>query len=151
MRTFFWTTTIIVVLGLGYLGYAHFTGGSVPLLGLPLGGERAQVRARTTTFFEHVKFKNASAFKTFISDEASSEEISAYLHKTLGINPNNIDLTSVKINSVELDSSASRARVKITLMGQDLAEKKALSISRIIFLYRNGDGPWLIDIKNLGS
>ncbi len=148
MRKFLILILLLVLLALGYLGYAHFSGGAVPTFGLPLGGERAIIRERITTFFEHVKFKNTSALKNFVSPDTSEDQISAFLSKTLGQDEDNVDLLETKIDQVEIDSSKERARARITLEGTDLAKKQPLDISKVIFLFL-ANGEWLMDIKNV--
>src|SRR5580704_10363334 len=98
MRTFIIIVFILVIACVGYLGFAHFSGGAVPTFGLPLGGERAEVRLRTQRFFEHVKFKNANALRDFVSADTPSDEVAQYLFKSMGINPAITDLTSVHID-----------------------------------------------------
>jgi hypothetical protein len=149
MRTLMIIIAVLLALCLGYLGYAHFTGGSVPTFGLPIGGERAKVRARTLSFFEHVKFKNASALRDFVGTTTSSDEVLSYLLKSLGINPETIDLMHVTIEDVELNSTETRARTRVSFAGQNLSEKKPFTFSKIIFLYKSADGSWLVDTKSV--
>lgn len=149
MRTFLVILVTLLLLGLGYIGFAHFSGASVPTFGLPIGGERAQVRARTLSFFEHVKFKNASALQDFVESEVDRHEMGEYLLKSLGINPQNIDLVGVAIESVELNTTETRARARVSFSGQNLDEKKPFSFSKIIFLYKNTENIWLIDTKSV--
>ena len=149
MRTLFILIVVLFALSIGYLGYAHFTGGSLPTFGLPIGGEKAKVRARTLGFFEHVKFKNASALDDFVDSGATAEEVSSYLVKSLGINADYIDLVDVTIEHVELNSSETRARARVSFSGQNLSEKKPFVFTKIIFLYKNVEGEWLVDIKSV--
>lgn len=148
MRTFFTIFALLLILSLGYLAYAHFTGGSVPTLGLPIGGERAKIRARILSFFEHVKFKNASALTDFVQESTTEAEIIHYLVKTIGLDLEDFDLETVIIDEVEIDSSHTRARVMVNLKGKDLSDRKPFTLSKLIFLSKSSDGRWLIDTKS---
>lgn len=149
MRTFIITVALLLALSLGYLSYAHFSGGAWPTFGLPIGGEKAKIRAFVLAFFEHVKFKNTSALASFVAKEKNVSDRAHYLTKTLGIDQEKIDLTSTSIEEIELDSAQMRARVKVKLKGQDLIDYKPIEQVKIIFLYKNSDGAWLIDTENL--
>lgn len=147
MRKILIILLVLIVLALGYLGYAHLSGGAVPTFGLPLGGEKAHIRARVSAFFEHVKFKNTSALKNFVNSDTSEQTLSAFLSKTLGSDEDDVDLLNVKIEQVEVDSTEQRARVRVELNGINLAQKKPFELSRIIFLYRQ-QNLWLVDMMS---
>lgn len=149
MRKFLIVLALLIVAAAAYLGYAHISGGAVPTFGLPIGGEKMKIRRATLAFFEHVKFKNTSAFTNLVSKDVSPEELDRYLTKTLGIDPDQVDLVSTSIDQIELDSNQTRARVKVHLSGQDLSNKRPLDISKIIFLYQSRDDIWLIDTRSI--
>ncbi len=132
MRTFLIILVLVILAALGYLGYAHFSGGAVPTFGLPIGGERGEIRARTLTFFEDVKFKNTNAFKDFVANNVSPEQVLSYLEQSLGLNQER-DLNHVLIKQVELDSAAQRGRVRVSLSGQDLKTKKPFNEEKTDF------------------
>lgn len=140
---------ILMIIAFGYLLYAQISGGAVPTFGLPIGGQRALVREHIKRFFEDVKFKNKSAMNAMISSESTIEDIDNFLEKTFGADPNNVDLQSIKIESVELDSTKTRARSIVNFAGQYLAPQKPFSATKLIFLYKNSSGDWKVDIKNL--
>lgn len=148
MRKLLIVLLLLVLAALGYLAYAHFSGGAVPTFGLPIGGERERVRSRIKAFFEHVKFKNTSALKNFVKADTSQQEISSFLMKTLGADEDDVDLLKVNIDQVELNSSEQRARARIELVGTDLIKKQPIDLNKIVFLYLN-DGEWIFDIKTV--
>ena len=145
MRKFFIMVLLLAIAAATYLGYAHFTGGSIPTFGLPLGGEKAKVRTVLLAFFENLKFKNKSALHSFVDNAASDDDIRQYLTKTFGTGIDMIDLTKILIKDIELDSQKQRARAKVELSGQNLAINKAFEIERVVFLYRVNDR-WLIEL-----
>jgi len=144
MRKIVIPVVIILVAVLVYLGYAQFSGGAVPTFGLPIGGEKAKVRHRVSTFFEDVKFKNIAGLKELVSSSVSQEGVLLYLEKGLGLGPNQ-DLSHVSIEGIELDKDEKRARVKVMLTGQDLATRKPFNIEKLLFLYAAENDRWLID------
>jgi hypothetical protein len=149
MRKILIVMLLILIAAVGYLSYAHFSGGAIPTFGLPIGGEKAQIRQKTYQFFENIKFKNR-VFTGLVQGDADQEQIYKYLRKTLGIEENLLDLTHVSIEKIELDSSKERARVKVKLSGQNITNKKPIEIQKLIFLYKNQKGDnWVIDINEL--
>lgn len=149
MRTIFISLLLLILLAAGYLLYAQISGGAVPTFGLAIGGERALIRQDIQRFFEHVKFKNKSALTTLVSEGATMEDVEQFLTQIFGVNPSQVDLQRVQINSVELDSSGSRARSIVQLSGQNLLEQKPFHVTKLLFLYEAGAGDWRLDIKNL--
>lgn len=149
MRTFFICLALLLMLAAGYLLYAQLSGGAVPTFGLPIGGERAQVRQQIQRFFEHVKFKNKNGLSTMVSEHTSMEDIEEFLGKIFGAAPSDIDLRSVRVDSVELDSSGTRARALVSLGGQNIVLQKPFETNRLLFLYKEQKDHWLLDIKNL--
>lgn len=148
MRKILILVLLILISSSIYFGYAHFSGGAVPTFGLPIGGEKARIRARISAFFEHVKFKNTSALRNFVEAGTSEEQISQFLKKTLGQNEDDVDLLDTKVEQIEIDSSSLRARARIRLLGINLVNKQPVDISKVIFLF-SADGEWLLDIKNI--
>lgn len=148
MRKIIWIVLILLIAALGYIGYAHFSGGAVPTLGLPIGGDRALIREKVLTFFEQIKFKNRNALKRFVDAGVSDEELSLFLSKTLGAEADRIDLLSSHIKDVELDSQGLRARVKVELFGHNQDTNRPLLRDAVIFLYKASE-KWLIDTKTL--
>lgn len=149
MRKFLIFLIILCLLGAVYLGYAHFSGGAVPTFGLAIGGEQAIIRQQATRFFEHVKFKNITALKDFVAEGTDIQEINQFISKTIGFEPANVDLQSLKVESVEMDSSQQRARAKVHLAGLELKEKRQFDVSKVIFLFLDEKNQWLVDIDTL--
>lgn len=149
MRTFFIFILIILILAGFYLLYAQISGGAVPTFGLPIGGERAEVRHRIKYFFEQVKFKNTNGLISTVSEGSSTEDLEKFLNQTFGVSPAEADLQRVEVESVEIDSSGTRARAMVRLHGQNLALSKPFQATRLIFLYKNTQNHWLLDIKHM--
>lgn len=149
MRKFLIFLIIVCFLGAVYIGYAHFSGGAVPTFGLAIGGEQALIRQQTIRFFEHVKFKNLVALKDFVREGTDVTEINQFISKTIGFEPANVDLQSLKVESVEMDSSGQRARAKVHLAGLELNEKRQFDVSKVIFLFLDEKSQWLIDTDTL--
>ncbi len=149
MRKFLVLLLLLLIACAGYLGYAHFSGGAVPTFGLAIGGEQAIIRQQALRFFEHIKFKNINALKDFVKEGAEAGEINQFITKTIGFEPANVDLQSLKVENVEMDSSQKRARAKVHLAGLELSERRQFDVSKVIFLYLDEKAQWLIDIETL--
>lgn len=140
-------TLVILAAALCYLSYAHLSGGAVPTLGLPLGGEKAKIRHRAHRFFEHIMFKDTKALMEFVDKDTSQEQLITFVGKTMGADPQNVDLTFLKIEAIELDSNKKRARVRVALGGQDLTTKSDFAVTKVIFLYLSESNGWLLDTQ----
>jgi hypothetical protein len=149
MRKLLVLLIVLCLAGAGYLGYAHFSGGAVPTFGLAIGGESAIIRQQALRFFEHIKFKNISALKDFVKEGSEASEISEFITKTIGFQPANVDLQSLAVESVEIDSTKKRARAKVHLAGLELSERRQFDVTKVIFLYLDEKNQWLIDIDTL--
>jgi hypothetical protein len=148
MRKFFAILLLVIITALAYLGYAHFSGGALPLWELPLGGQRAKVRAQIVRFFEKVRFKNNKALADFVEPGTEAHDLENFLLQTIDAPLSAIDLQAVAVDSIELDSGQERARARVNLSGQNLRDNKFFDITKIIFLYRVDSDRWLLDIKN---
>ena len=82
-----------------------------------------------------------------LSKKAS--EISEFITKTIGFQPANVDLQSLAVESVEIDSTKKRARAKVHLAGLELSERRQFDVTKVIFLYLDEKNQWLIDIDTL--
>jgi hypothetical protein len=149
MRKFFVIVLVFIIAALAYLSYAHLSGGTVPTFGLPLGGERAKIREKISHFFEDLKFKNESGLKDFIAKDKSAKDIDGFVAKVFEMKLSDMDINTVKIVSIELDSQNKRARARIHLYGQDMRLQKAFDINKIIYLYLDSEATWLIDIEHI--
>lgn len=150
MRKILIVVLLLAIAVLGYVGYAHFTGGAVPTFGLPIGGEKSRIRQATLTFFDKVKFKDRAGLMLMVPPEMNFDDITSYLLKTLQVDLDALDLETINVKHIEVDNEGRRARVRVLLAGHNLNAKKPLDIEKIIFLYRVGD-VWLVDIKNLAQ
>lgn len=152
MRTLLLFFALVILAFLGYFGYAHLSGGAVPTFGLPLGGQKAQVRKLCEVFFEDIKFKNTEKLEEFIDKSLNPEKLQDYLIEIFDKNPKSLSIEKMIINSIEIDSQGQRARVKIKIIGNDLSQNIGFEKNKIIFLYFDIlSKRWLIDIKNLIS
>ncbi len=149
MKAVLWVVLGVLVVALGYLSYAHFSGAAVYTFGLPLGGERAHIRQTTARLFENVKFRNLDAIAAMVTPGESMGAIDAYLGKVIGVPPENFDLQKTLIEGIEIDSSNKRARARVTLVGENLHSRENMTVSKIIFLFYDEHAGWLFDIKNV--
>ncbi|MCA9506928.1 MAG: hypothetical protein KC505_00725 [Myxococcales bacterium] len=149
MKKFLALIFLILLAVIGYVSYAHLSGGAVPTFGLPIGGEQVLIRKQALRFFEDIKFKNMSGLKDFVDENTDLATVNNFIVKTIGFVPENVDLQSMKVENIELDSTKKRARVKIHLTGIELSEHKPFDSNKIIFLYQADKHRWLIDVDNI--
>jgi hypothetical protein len=149
MRAFFTTLLLLAVLVAGYLAYAHFSGGQVPTFGLPIGGEKGEIRVYASQFLENIKFKNTAALVGF-AENATSADVDKYLTSLFDMDKNAIDLQTFSVKEIEMDSSKMRSRVNILLKGRDLSNNNPFEKHKIIYLYQNPTKKtWLVDMNTL--
>lgn len=139
---------ILLFTAVGYLSYAHFSGGKVYTFGLPIGGIKAQVRYRVNNFFEQIKFKNINELKNFTEPFISKEAFFTYLNNILNNPLDQIELENFTINNIELDSTKNRARVKTEFFYKNFITNKSFAQEKLIFLY-HANNNWFIDIESV--
>lgn len=141
---------ITVVLTGGYIGIAHFSGGSFPTLGLPIGGERALLRSMTLQFIEDVKFKDFDKAATYHHPEKQERlDIPYYLERLFLIKPEALDVMSYEIIFAELDSAQLRGRVKARIKCKNLIREDIQEKETMFFFYRESvASPWYMRLES---
>jgi len=140
----------IVVLAGGYISMAHFSGGSFPTLGLPIGGERADLRSITLQFIEDVKFKDFEKAATYHHpDKQDTLDIPFYIERLFLIKPEALDVMSYEIVFVEMDSSKLRGRVKARIKCKNLIRENIHEKEAIFFFHRDSlNDPWYMVLES---
>ena len=61
-----------------------------------------------------------------------------------------VDLEKFSVEAIEMDSSNTRSKVRIRIMGNNQTSKESFNKSKVLYWYFQPDmRTWLIDIKNL--
>lgn len=142
--------TILFILALtAYFSYVHFTAADLPTFGLKLGGQKSELKNLTKNFLESIKFKNIDTLKSFISKESLTQDLEIFFKKTFDMSYQEIDLEKFSIEETQIDSTKSRCKIKVKLMGTNQITKEPFSKIRVLYWYFDTNLKiWLIDIKN---
>ena len=141
---------VVLVLAGTYIGMAHFSGGSFPTLGLPIGGVRAELRSTTLNFIEDVKFKDFDKAATYHHpDKQDSLDIPYYIERLFLIKPEALDVMSYEIVFVEIDSSKLRGRVKARIKCKNLIRENIHEKEAMFFFHRASvNDPWYMVLES---
>jgi len=140
---------IIAVMG-GYIAMAHFSGGSFPTLGLPIGGDRAYLRSTTMKFIEDIKFKDFEKAASYHHpDKQDNLDIPFYLERLFLIKPEALDVMGYEIVFVEMDSTNLRGRVKARIKCKNLVREN-IHEKEVIFFYHRAsiNDPWYMVLES---
>lgn len=146
-----WVLLVLaVVLPAGYLGLAHLSGGQWPVFGLPLGGEREQLRRLSLDFWEDIQFKDFDSAAAF-HDPSTQEEVDIpyLLERLFALKPEMLDIMSLEVVLTDIDSSGLRGRVKTRLKVKNLLNNEVKDREVMLYFARSGpDAPWYMDLES---
>lgn len=129
---------IVLCVAVGaYLLAAHLMGGTLPTFGLPIGGESAVVRKQAVAFVEDLHFRDLSKAAQMLSPgEQNVDALQALLQRMFNANPAQLDLGECVVDKVEVDSTETRARVKLKVRAKDLTSGRTLQPEMLLFFRR---------------
>ena len=141
---------LLLALAGGYLAAAHLSGGAFPTLGLPLGGERGELRRTALSFWEDVQFKDfdkaASYHDPAVQDQV---DIPFLLQRLFVLKPEQLDIMGVEVVLADVDSSGLRARVKTRLQVKELTTGKTKDPEVMLYFHRESPGaPWFMVLED---
>ncbi len=146
---FRWILVIVVIAG-AYLAAAHFSGGAFYTFGLPLGGERAQLRATALSFMEDLKFKDFERAASYHApDKQDTVDIPYLLQRLFVQKPEALEVMDYEIIFAEIDSTNIRARVKSRVKAKDLVKGKIRTQEMMLFFHRTSQSaPWYMELES---
>ncbi len=141
---------ILALAAAGYLGAAHFSGGALHTLGLPLGGERGVLREVALRFIEDIKFKDFdSAAKYHAPDVRDEVDIPFLIQRLFLTKPESLDILESEIVFSELDSTGVRARVKTRVKVKHLGNSSIRDQEFMLFFHRKSTAdPWYMELES---
>ncbi|MDA0712629.1 MAG: hypothetical protein O2897_01405 [bacterium] len=146
-----WLFGLIVIVALGVGGYfatAYLSGGALPTLGLVMGGERGEVRNVVMKFWEDLKFDDAKSATALMVPSANDPSlVGVFLSNVFSMPPESLDIVSYNVDAVEIDSTGHRARVKSSIVANDLRKKTPIQTEAMLFL-RKVEEAWLLDLSS---
>ena len=142
-------TALAAVAG-GYLWAAHLSGGALYTFGLPVGGERAELRRMAWSFWEDVRFKDFEAAASYHPLQRRDEVDIPYLLERLFLQkPEMLDVTDIEVLMVDIDSTGNRGRVNTRLRVRDLAREEVEDQEVMLYFHRDDSrSPWFMELES---
>ncbi len=134
----------------GYLAASHLSGGAIPTLGMPVGGDMAEIRANTVAFWEDLQFKDYQAAAAY-HDPATREsvDIPYLIERAFVVKPELLEIVSYEVVLAEVDSTGDRVRVKTRVVAKSLARGDVIDKEVQLFWHRAGpDAPWYMVLED---
>ncbi|MDQ6975953.1 MAG: hypothetical protein Q9M22_05220 [Mariprofundaceae bacterium] len=133
-----------------YFGAVHISGGAFYAFGLPLGGERADLRKIAHNFMEDIQFKDFKKAASYHAPEAiKTVDIPFLLQRLFLQKPESLDIMSYEIVFCKLDTSKLRGRAKVRMKAKNLINKEIRSQDFLLFFYRkNKQSPWYMALES---
>ncbi len=140
----------LIVIVAAYFGAVHFSGGAFYSFGLPLGGERAQLRQLASSFIEDIQFKDFDKAASYHEPDIATRVDIPYLLQRLFLQkPETLDIMSYELVLCELDSSELRGRVKVNIKVKNLLDGKIRKQDLMLFFYRKDtQSPWYMKLED---
>jgi len=139
---------LITALVAAYLFAAHLSGGRLYDFGLGLGGEKATLQAQVSHFWEDVKFKDFAAAARYHSPETQAQVDIPYLIERLFlIKPEALEIISMEVMFVEIDSTGRRARVKQRVKVKDLMRQQVEQRELILYFHKPAE-QWYMELES---
>mgnify|MGYP006908233949 FL=1 len=145
--------SILVILAAllgGYLAVAHVSGAAFATLGLPLGGDRGELRRTALQFMEDVQFKDFQKAAAYHAPELiDTVDIPFLIQRLFAVKPEALDIMDYEVVFAELDSSGLRARVKLRVRAKLLLNERIEERELILYFYRDTVAdPWYMKLED---
>ncbi len=140
----------LIIIVTAYLGAVHLSGGAFYSFGLPLGGERAQLRQLASAFIEDIQFKDFDKAASYHEPDVAAQVDIPYLLQRLFLQkPETLDIMRYELVRCELDSSKLRGRVKVNIKVKNLLNGKIRKQDVMLFFYRkDAQSPWYMRLED---
>lgn len=144
------TVMVLVLLLFGYLGVAHLSGAAFWTMGLPLGGDRGELRRMALEFMEDVQFKDFVSAASYHAPELiDTVDIPFLIQRLFQVKPEALDFMDYEIVFAELDSSGLRARVKTRVKAKLLLNERIEERELILYFHRDSrSDPWYMKLED---
>lgn len=141
---------ILVAIAGGYVAAAHFSGGAIPSLGIPVGGDRAELRDKTLSFWEDIEFKDFDQAASYHAPDTRNDvDIPFLLERVFLLKPEVLEILSYEIVFAEIDSTGLRARVKTRVKVRNLMKDDVFEREVLLFWHRDTlESPWFMVLES---
>lgn len=136
---------IVLVAGASAAGFLAVNG-NIP--GIELGSNQRLLRQRSMRFMECLKFKEFREAASYHHPQDLKErpDIPKLLEDFFLIPPENLDVRENRVDFVELDSTRTRAKVKVTSTVNILNKKETRDPEAMLY-WKLVDGQWYLDLR----
>ena len=144
-----WSGVAVLVLALGYLTASLLSGGALYAFGLPLGGDRGELRRLAFSFWEDVQFKDFDTAASYHEPDRSEEvDIPDLIERLFLQKPEFLDITDIEVMMVDVDSSGDRGRVRTQMRVHDLIKDEWRDQEVMLYYHREAPGsPWYMELE----
>lgn len=144
-----WVLALVLFAAI-YVAAAHFSGGVFPTPGLPVGGDRAEIRNMVYSFWEDIQFKDFKKAASYHRPEARDSVDIPYLLQRLFLQkPELLDIMDYEIVFAKVDSSKVRARVKSRVKVKELTREEIKEREVMLYFHRDTvDSPWYMELES---
>lgn len=141
---------VVLALAGGYLGMAHVSGGAFPTLGVPVGGDRGELRRTSLDFWEDIQFKDFDRAAGYHAPERQDEVDIPYLIQRLFlVKPEMLDIMEYEVVLCDIDSTGDRGRVKTRLKVKELTMGHIKEREVMLYFHReNSASPWYMELED---
>jgi hypothetical protein len=141
--------TLLVLAG-GWLAAAHLSGGAFYSFGVPVGGDRGELRRLSRSFLEDVQFKDFKRAASYHAPEKrDTVDIPFLIQRLFQLKPEVLDIQGYQIVFSEIDSTDNRGRVKSRVKYKELVRGQLKEQELILYWERAGRGaPWYMKLED---
>ena len=134
----------------GYLAVSHLSGAAFFTFGLPIGGDRGELRRTALRFLEDLQFKDFIKAATYHSpDDQSSVDIPFLIQRLFQVKPEALDIMDYEVIFADIDSSGDRARVKVRVKVKVLLNNAIKEKDMVLYFHReNANAPWFMKFED---
>jgi hypothetical protein len=139
VKKFLYAFAVLGILLGGYVGAAHFSGGSFPTPGLDVGGSRGLLRRTSLKFWEDIQFKDFKRAARYHSPELQETvDIPFLLQRLFFVKPEALDIMNYEVMFADMDTSGNRGRVKSRIKVKDLSRGE-IRDQEVMLYYERAD------------
>ncbi len=145
-----WLLIGCIVVAAGYLAAAHLSGGAFFTFGLPLGGDRGELRRTAIKFLEDVQFKDFDKASSYHSPaDRGDVDIPFLIQRVFAVKHEALDIMDYEVVFAEMDTSGLRARVKVRITAKELLRGELREQPLMLYFNREHDkAPWYMKFED---
>lgn len=148
MNKFWVVTGIVVVVGAAVLAFGSRTGLKIGSFRLTLNKDKQILEERSKKFWEDVQYKDfKSAAKYHEPGIRKKQDIPFLLERLFMVKPEQMDLRTIDVEEVHIDSTGRRGRTRTKMMIKLLNTKKIKRPDVVLYWYKK-EGTWWMRLES---